>query len=172
MTELHLYDGGRDEFPVSQIITSNLIMLIWLAIGTFLSYLLHPWLGWAYLADGIIMMGFVMRKIVCANCAYYGKRCSLGWGKLSAAMFKQGNIEDFAEKTRIAPVYYGSMTLLPIIFAVIAIVMDSTLLVPGLYGIGAMVVIMAIMGTSRKKTCAQCKMRLICPGCAVKGAPA
>jgi hypothetical protein len=113
----------------------------------------------------------VLRKLVCTNCYYYGKRCASGWGKLSALMFKQGDIERFNDSVgvKLAPAIYGLLTLVPLVLGTIAAVRDfsvvkvivlAALLLLGFYS-GAI---------SRNKSCSQCKMRDYCRGSLAKTA--
>jgi hypothetical protein len=106
-----------------------------------------------------------LRKAVCTHCYYYGKWCSAGWGKLSALLFSQGDIARFNTciGTKSAPFVYGLLLLVPLVFGVISLIQKFTL---------AKIIVLALLlfvaiysGTvNRKKACAICKMKLICPG--------
>ena len=85
--EPEFYEAGLEEHPKSTIIFGNLVMLIWFALGAISCWFFIPLIAWIYLAFAIIMVGIVLRKIVCTNCYYYGKWCHIGWGKLSACFF-------------------------------------------------------------------------------------
>jgi len=76
----------------------------------------------------VAMVYFVMRKLVCTNCYYYGKWCNMGWGKLAARMYKPGNIERFVECAgiKIAPFFYASLSLIPLVLGSIAIFLHFT----------------------------------------------
>lgn len=146
------------------------MMLLWIALGAVACWFLYPLVAWLYLVFAIIMVFVVLRKMVCANCYYYDKWCCIGWGKLSALFFKKGEIENFPKSIgiKIAPLFYGLLTLIPIIFIVISIIQGFT--ISKILVLILLLLISFYSGMiSRKKTCAKCKMRLICPGSAVKG---
>lgn len=86
-------------FPLSGIIAENLLFLtMWVSAG----YLLWPiWAPSGYpiltiiWAITVIIIQILLKKHNCSGCWYYDKRCHLGWGKISSAMFKKdsGNPE-------------------------------------------------------------------------------
>lgn len=167
--KINVFEQGLEEYPKSGIILGNLVMVLWIASGTIACWFLHPLIAWIYLALAIIMVGIVLRKLVCTNCYYYGRWCSMGWGKLSALMFKQGNTEDFGTGIglKLAPITYGLLMLIPIICVVISMVQGFT--------VSKVIVLVLLLLVSfysafisRKKSCTNCKMKLICPGSAVK----
>ena len=71
MKEAKLYEEGLDSYPASVVIVENILMLVWFGLGTFLSGLMILWLGLAYLAFALLMVGAVLRRLVCTNCWYY-----------------------------------------------------------------------------------------------------
>jgi hypothetical protein len=168
-TKINIFEQGLEEYPKSSIILGNLAMITWITLGTVSAWFLHPLAAWIYLAFAIIMVGVVLRKLVCTNCYYYGKWCSTGWGKLSALLFKKGNVEAFDTSigVKLAPVTYGLLFLIPLILLVISVVQGFT--VPKITVLILLLLVSSYSGIiSRKKACTNCKMRLVCPGCAVK----
>ena len=167
--EPKLYEQGLEEFPKSGIILGNLLMLLWIALGTAACWFLYPIAAWIYLPVALLTVFVVLRWLVCRNCYYYGKWCPIGWGKLSALLFKQGSIEKFSKSpgVKMAPITYGMLSLIPLILIIIALVKDFT--VPKLV---ILILLLLVSGYSavgnRKKSCANCKMRTICPGSAVR----
>jgi hypothetical protein len=95
--------------------------------------------------------------------------CAFGWGKLSAKMFKKGNIEDFNKSIgiKLAPLTYVLLLIIPLVLIIISIIQEFSW-----YKISVLIPLLVVsiysVGISRKKTCSTCKMRLICPGSAVK----
>ncbi len=167
--KLKIYEQGTEKYSKACIFFGNFIMLLWIAAGTISCWFLSPIAAWIYLVFAIIMIGIVLRKIVCKNCYYYDKLCCYGWGKLSALLFKKGKIEDFSKSLgiKVAPITYGLLTLIPLVLIIISLFQEFTVL--------KIVVLIFLLLVSfysgainRKKTCALCKMRFICPGCAVK----
>lgn len=167
--EIKIYEDGIEEYPMAGIILGNLVMILWIALGTLACWFFYPIVAWIYLVLAVIMVYIILRKLVCTNCYYYGKWCAIGWGKLSALLFKRGNIEDFEKSIgiKLAPLTYGLLALIPLVLIVISIVLSFSL-----YKVIVLVLLLLISfystTISRKKTCKKCKMRLICPGSAVK----
>ena len=167
--ETALYEKGLEEYPVAGAIIGNIVMMIWLALGAVACWFFHPLIGLIYLVLAFVMVYVVLRKLVCPNCYYHGRCCHIGWGKLSAFMFKKGNIEDFSSSIglKVAPLSYGLLTLIPLIFIVISIFQEF--LISKLVVLVLLFAISFYSGTAgRKKACVVCKMKLICPGAAVK----
>ncbi len=169
--ELKICEQGWEEFPKSQIILGNFLMLLWIGLGTAACWFLYPIAAWIFLSVALIMVFVVLRRLVCTNCYYYGKWCPIGWGKLTALLFKQGSIEKFSKSpgVKLAPLTYGLISLIPLILVIIALVKDFT--VPELV---VLILLLMVSGYSavgnRKKSCANCKMKTICPGNATRGA--
>jgi len=166
-----IYEEGLAEYPKAAILLGNLMMLIWIALGTIGCWLLHPLIAWVYLAFAVIMVGIVLRKLLCTSCYYYGKWCPIGWGKLSALMFKKADESEFGTGLgfKLAPVTYGLLTLIPIVTIVVSFFIRSQFWVQGVIILTLLLLVSAYSGTiSRKKSCAKCKVRFMCPGSAAK----
>jgi len=166
---IDLHEPGLEQYPKSGAILGNLIMAGWIAMGTIACWFLDPIAAWIYLAVGTSMVWVVLHRLVCVNCYYYGKWCTIAWGKLAAVLFKKGDIDKFSISigVKIAPIVYGLVTVIPIILLIVVFV--------DLVSAPRIVVLVLLAGLSayssiinRKKTRAKCKMRLTCPGCAVR----
>jgi hypothetical protein len=162
---MKLYEQGLEKHSKSTVVLSNLAMLVWIALGTAACWFLHPVIAWVYLAVALVMVGVVLRRLVCTNCYYFGKRCGTGWGKLAALMFKQGEMERFSKSigVRIAPSIYALLSLVPAVLIIISLVQEFT--------VAKLVVLVCLLlitvysaFLSRRKGCSTCKMKLACPG--------
>ena len=168
-TKINIFEQGLAEYPKTSIILGNLIMSLWIALGTIACWFFYPPVAWIYLAFAIIMVGVALRKLVCTNCYYYGRWCSTGWGKLAALFFKEGDTENFGTSIglKLAPLTYGLLSLIPLIFLIISIVQGFTV-----FKIVVLLLLLLVSFysgfISRKKACANCRMKLVCPGSAVK----
>jgi len=166
---VRIYKQGLESFSLPRIIFANVLMLVWIVLGTIACWFVYPMVAWIYLGATIIMIFVVLRKLVCTNCYYYGKQCALGWGKLSALFFSQGSIDQFSTCVGIkaAPITYGLLTLIPLVFCIVALVQEVTVL-----KVVVLVLLLAVSvysgAISRKMACTNCKMRLICPGSAAQ----
>jgi len=171
-SEVKIYEQGIEQFGLKSIIFGNLAMMVWIGLGTACCWFFHPIAAWIYLAVALLMVFVVMRRLVCVNCYYYGKRCPIGWGNVAAAMFKQGSIDKFGTGigVKLAPMSYGLLSLIPIGFVIAAMVQHFQVAQPIV-----LVLLLAISAYSgsigRRKSCVNCKMRYACPGCAVKEKP-
>ena len=88
--ELKIYEKGLEEYPKGRMILGNIIMLLWIALGTIACWYFYSLVAWVYLVFALIMVYVVLRKLVCTNCYYHDKWCGLGWGKLSALIVQEG----------------------------------------------------------------------------------
>src|SRR4030042_1064990 len=79
--ESKLYEQGAEEYPKSQILLGNLVMILWIGLGTAACWFLYPLAGRVYLVVAVTLVFLVLRWLVCTNCYYYGKWCPIGWGK-------------------------------------------------------------------------------------------
>jgi len=164
-----VFKEGLEEHPKSRIVFGNLVMLFWFALGALACWYFYPILGLVYFVVAFVMVYIVLRKVICVNCYYYDKWCGLGWGKLAAAMFKKGSIDDFPKSigVKLAPMTYGILMIVPMILIIISIIQLFSW-----YKIGVLVLLLLISfyssGISRKFSCSQCKMQGICPGSVAK----
>jgi hypothetical protein len=167
--EPKICEQGLEEYPKSGIILGNVMMLLWIGLGTAACWFFNPLAAYIYFPVALITVFGVLRWLVCTNCYYYGRWCPTGWGKLAALLFAQGSIAKFGTSVgvRLAPVTYGLLSLIPLVLGIIALVTDFTVT-----ELVIVVLLLAVSGYSavgnRKKSCADCKMRLICPGSAAK----
>jgi hypothetical protein len=167
--EVVLYEDGLEEYPLKNAYIGNAFMILWFVMGAVACSFIHILIGIIYLLFAFVMVYVVFKKIVCTNCYYYGKRCSLGWGKLSAMLFKQGSLDLFqnSKGLKVAPPTYGLLMIIPLIALIYSSYQDLTIL-----KILVLIIFMGIAGFSagpgRKKACENCKMNKICPGSAVK----
>lgn len=164
-----LYGLGLEAYPKKGIFFSNIIMILWIALGTFACWLVHPLIGWLYFAFSTKMIFIVLRKMVCTNCYYYARWCSTGWGKLSCVFFKKGKLENFKTSTgiKIAPFTYGLLAIVPLILLIISLIQKYST-----FKLAVLALLLSVSvysgAISRKKACSNCKMKTMCPGSAAK----
>jgi len=154
---------------MSRVVLGNILIILWIVVGTIAVWFFSPIIATLYLIVAVVTVYFILRKIVCTNCYYYDKWCSMGWGKLAAALFKQGRIEEFNESIglRLAPIVYGLLTIFPLIVVLYVIIAEIDF-----YKIAVLVILLFFSvysgSISRKSACASCKMNTMCKGSAVK----
>ena len=164
-----LYDAGLDSYPLSMVVGGNIAMAGLIAAGTLSCWLISPYFGAAYAITSVIVVYFALRRLVCRNCYYFGKRCGLGWGQLAAVWCSRGRIEDFndSQGLKIAPLVYGLLMLVPLI-ALVVVVLDT----PTTTSLVLLAILLGLSlfsaGPGRRRACSVCRMRLFCKGSAAK----
>lgn len=167
--EVKLNEKGKEQYPMSRVVLGNILMILWIVVGTIAVWFFSPIIATLYLIVAVITVFFILRKLVCTNCYYYDKWCSLGWGKLAAALFKQGRIEEFNESIglRLAPIIYGLLTIFPLVVVLVAIIAEIDF-----YKIAVLIILLFFSvysgSISRRSACASCKMNAMCKGSTVK----
>lgn len=166
-----IYERGLEKFPTSRIIGQNLFLIFYFATAFVGMYPLQiygiPIVSLLFIIYTILMLVFVLRKHLCTHCYYYGKSCHVGWGKLSACLFKQnsGNYELGGKLTNFTWIVVA--TIIPII-GIGAVVIWKWF---SMYYTLLLIVFIIMSGlnfTIQKKSCEKCKMRFICPGSLAK----
>jgi len=97
----------------------------------------------------------VFRLNTCVNCDYYGEDCHLGWGRLTAKLFKRSKEQDRRAFRKRFPInlYY---LLLLFAFPIPAMRRNGRLL-------ASYVAILTFANLSMMSTCRECSMRDVCP---------
>lgn len=164
-----LYEGGAEQYPVRDVILSNVLFGSLLVAGTAACWLIAPAFGIVYVIVFSSLTYAVLRRLTCTRCHYFGKRCGSGWGLLASLWFSRRPIEEFNDSpgVRLAPLVYGLMVLVPLIALVILLVQHATT-TPLL--LLALLVSLAFYSTGpgRRRACAVCRMRLFCRGSAAR----
>jgi len=150
------------EYSLKYIIGQNLFFVIYFGIGIFFS---HVIVSLMYLALIIVMLGIVLRKHLCTNCYYYGKKCSTGWGKLSSWMFKKKS-GNYSLGVKLAGITWPLLTLLPIVGITMVIILNYSL--SNLLALMLFIFMTPFNFIIHRKACEKCKMRFICPASMIK----
>jgi hypothetical protein len=167
--EVILHEQGLEQYPMSRVVLGNILIILWIVVGTIAVWFFSPIAATVYLIVAVVTVYLILRKLVCTNCYYYDKWCSMGWGKLAAVLFKQGRIEEFNESIglRLAPIVYGLLTIFPLIVVLVVLIGEFDY-----YKVAVLVILLffsVLSGSiSRKSACASCKMNTTCKGSAVK----
>jgi len=118
---IELFPEGLEEYPRSAVLLENILIFLWIILGTFLISKISLFFRILYLSAAMIMILLVMRRLLCVNCYYYGKRCHVAWGKISSRLYKQGDLDDFktCPGQTMAPIFFGLSALIPLVFGLI-----------------------------------------------------
>ena len=162
--EEKLFEKGFEEFPKNYVMAENIFFILYFTIGCIgmlpLKIKGFPIVSFVYILFLAIMLIFVLRKYLCTHCYYYGKRCSTGWGKLSALLFRR-NTGNYRLGVTLASITWGTATLLPILGILIGLFVNYSFLNLVLFFV--FVIFSFVSFLIHRKACENCKMRLICP---------
>jgi hypothetical protein len=155
-----------EHFPAWIVVLCNLVSWSIYAIGAYILARLWIWLLVPYLLYVLWLEIRLLRK-GCVDCAYYGKACAFGKGKLCAVAFERGDPQRFAEReiswAEVLPDFLVS--ILPLIGGVVFLVANGWDW--SIAALLALLVILASGGTAFVRgtfACRYCKQReLGCP---------
>ena len=156
--------SGLERYSLKWIVGQNLFIMVYFGVGFVGLYSLQIWgypaVAIAYALFIIIMLAVVLRKHLCTNCYYYGKRCNTGWGLLSSYMFKKhsGNYE-FGIK--LANIVWGFVAIVPIVGMIISLLFNFSII--ELFLLGLFIILTCINLIIHQKACVRCKMKHTCP---------
>jgi hypothetical protein len=155
----------HEKFPIRVVMLSNLMSFIIYGLGLWI--ISQTGLMFAILY-GVFVGWFEYRLLSqhCVNCYYWGKTCGFGKGRLSAWLFKKGNISTFACK----PMSWRDMipdlliSFIPTVIAIVLLIYQFDLL---LLSALLMLLVLTTFGNGFIRgslTCKYCKQReLGCP---------
>lgn len=155
----------HENYPLTTVLVSNLVTLLIYAIGAYLLYRFTPLLTVCYLAVVVILeLRLIGRH--CPGCYYYGKTCAFGKGRLSALLFKKGDLQKFSAMEvswkDLLPDFL--VFLVPVMAGIVLAVLDFSLFVL------IFVIVLVILGFAGNAfvrgnlACRYCRQREIgCP---------
>lgn len=161
MSDIQTYE----RFPAWIVLVCNLVSWSIYAIGAYVLARLWIWLLVPYLLYALWLEVRLLRT-GCVDCAYYGKACAFGKGRLCAIAFEQGDPQRFAEHeiswAEMLPDFLAS--ILPLIGGILLLVTDGwDWLIAVLL---TLLLVLAFIGTGLVRgtfACKYCKQREI--GC-------
>ena len=93
----------------------NALLIAYFAVAATGTYSIQAWglpiASIAYLAFAALMLLVVLRKRLCTS-YYYGKLCSIGWGKLSSTLFPK-NLGSYELGKKLAPATWFALIAVP-----------------------------------------------------------
>lgn len=160
-----------ESFPISIVALTNAITLSTYALG---AYVLAGFGVVAAVLYALYCFGVELMVLTrsCVNCAYYGKRCGLGRGRLCSTLFEKGDARKFTERevswVDMLPDFL--VVILPIVGGVVLSIRDfSWLRVAAL----ALLIVLSLAGNAVSRgllACRYCKQREIgCPAASMFG---
>ncbi len=153
-----------EKYPAWWVLGQNLIFIVYFSVGTILLSSVRisnfPILSTIYALFLIVMLAFVLRKHLCTNCYYYDKRCSTGWGKWAAFLFKKGS-GNYELGIKLAGFTWGIGVGIPLIFPFLMIFWKHEFRLLPLWIL--FILLTFIVMFWHKKSCRRCKMSDSCP---------
>lgn len=153
------------EFPRLLVFVRWLLLAGEAALAIFFVITFNQALGVFYIAYGTVCLFLLLPLIRCVRCAYYGRRCSFGWGAWVSKVFPRDETN--------APDAFQGLTLLfwplralPILLGIISLMggfMSRFVIVPhGLFGIYLLILLLHRL-FYRARACPGCEMKASCP---------
>jgi len=117
-----------ENYPRSLVAFNSLFALVGLAAGLIVLAQLGTWAWAGYLALYLLEMAAVL-AFACTRCCYYGKNCGMGYGKLSALLFKKRAEEEFHKATshKVAGILMLVISPLPILGGIASLIVGFSL---------------------------------------------
>jgi hypothetical protein len=154
-----------ENYPIGIVLLSILVSLAIYGLGFFIIYKL----GWAFSILYLLYISIFEYRLIryhCTKCFYWGKTCGFGKGKLSAWIFKKGDISKFCMKDMtwkdIIPDIL--ISLIPLIIGIILFILKFDLI---LLSALLLLILLTTIGTGFIRgslTCKYCKqVELGCP---------
>jgi hypothetical protein len=94
------------EFPKKFTVLGNLSVVFWIVLGSVGLWLYSPVYGWLFLVVALIATFGVLKFIGCLRPCYHCKKCTMGFGRISALFFGKRSLKDFKETYGMAPAIF------------------------------------------------------------------
>ena len=117
-----------ENYPRSLVVFNLLFGLAGFAVGLIVLAQLGTWAWAGYLALYLLEMAAVL-AFACTRCCYYGKNCGMGYGRLSALLFKKRAEEEFHKATshKVAGILMLVISPLPVLGGIASLIVGFSL---------------------------------------------
>ncbi|MHA1214710.1 MAG: hypothetical protein ACTSPG_05400 [Candidatus Hodarchaeales archaeon] len=153
-----------EKYPYRIICVSASLTALNYLLGTLVLYVLDTIIGFLFLFFCIFTI-LVSMRTRCSCCAYHGRWCNIGLGKLSGLVFKKGDPVEFRNpKNVILTVILGFTTIfLPVFVGIILIILDFSLFTVSLLAVYVLIGFFPNL-LLREKLCVRCEQGVLgCP---------
>jgi hypothetical protein len=149
-----------DNFPLWIVLVSNFVSITIYFLGIFV-IATYSWLFAGIFLGYIAFLEFRLIKNHCVDCYYWGKTCGFGKGRISALLFKKGDIHHFCNHKITWKEMIPDMlvSLIPVTVGIIAMIIDFN------FSILVAVIVIILLTTAGNGfirgslTCNYCKQR-------------
>lgn len=142
----------------------NLVWGVVMTLGAAILWGLHPALAIAYLAWSLLALYVLVPRLVCTACAYYGRTCHSGQGRLAARLGPRRDPAAFAARFRHVRLV-GPVFTLPLLAGLVALPLHFGWTLALLTAAFGMVALGLTRVVTRRLGCARCAQRDGCPAC-------
>lgn len=121
------------------------------------------WAATVYLGHSIVCLYLVVPGLVCTHCAYYGRTCHSGQGRLAALLFPKRDTGRFGERFKCMR-FAAPVSLAPLIAGIAQLVLRFS------WERAALTIVFGILAlgctglVTLRLVCPHCAQRSICPG--------
>ena len=120
------------------LLSGNLLILLWMLLGTAACWLIAPLYGWIFLAFSAFSVYIIIRRFMCTSC-YYCKSCTKGAAKMSLMFLGANRIPGLSKGTIL-----GLMTFAYVVLTVIPLLLLITTDVAALPNLVVLVGLIAV----------------------------
>lgn len=154
-----------DKFPLWIVLLANLVMLLTLVTGLYITFTLHWTIGILYIIL-IALLEFSVYKEGCRYCCYYGGGCAFGKGRIAAIFFKKGDPKKFSQKEVSFKDFlpYLLPNLIPLVIGIILLIsrgFNILILIATIYPVFSWLVLNPLI--YGELACPHCKQCSKCP---------
>ncbi len=117
------------ETTKSRLLSGNLLVAIWIIVGTVGCWLVTPLFGWLFLGFSSFSILIIIRRLLCNSC-YYCKSCTKGFAKLSILFLGANRIPGLSKGSILGmtATVYVILTVLPGSLLTNSVLQEFTLL--------------------------------------------
>jgi hypothetical protein len=114
------------EFPTALTVLGNIAILLWTILDSYGLWLVSQTAGWLFLFVALIAVYGVLKFIGCLRPCYHCKRCTRGFGRMSALYFGKRSLKDPKESYGMPSAVFFFVLLGPLPAAIMLVSSTQT----------------------------------------------
>ena len=116
------------ETTKSRLLSGNLLLALWIIVGTVGCWIISPLFGWLFLGVSAFSILIIVRRQLCSSC-YYCKSCTKGFAKLSILSLGVNHIPGLGKGSIIGmtAAIYVILTVIPGLLIASSVLQEFTL---------------------------------------------
>ncbi len=156
-------DANSSIYSKSDLILSNFLNMSTYTLGTILIYFLNLYYAILYILFCIIAV-ILFWKFICSYCPSFGRaRCSSGYGRAAAYLFKKGETRKFSKMFKLYIPFLSLIWFLPLISGIYLLLSEfswTQIIILILFIIISFIILPYY---SRIHSCKKCPNKKVCP---------